>query len=79
MNINEITMGMTPQEKKAYFSHMEKCHREEAEKIRAERDANMAYKNSLIDDILKRKPNHDRESLKKYSIRTLEIMADTKK
>lgn len=29
MNINDITNGMTPQEKEIYFAHMEKRHREE--------------------------------------------------
>ena len=37
MNINEITMGMTPQEKEIYFAHQEKRHREEAEKLELER------------------------------------------
>lgn len=36
MNINAITMGMTPQEKEAYFKHQEKRHQEEAEKVDAE-------------------------------------------
>ena len=34
MNINEITMGMTPHEKEIYFAHMAKRHREEQEKNR---------------------------------------------
>ena len=37
MNINEITMGMTPQEKDIYFAHQEKRHREEVEKLEQEK------------------------------------------
>lgn len=44
MNINKITMGMTPQEKEIYFAHQEKRHREEAEKVQAERERLQVYK-----------------------------------
>lgn len=75
MNItNEITMGMTPQEKEIYFAHMEKRHREEAEKVQAERERLKAYKESLIEDILKINPNADVETLRKKATRTLERM-----
>lgn len=75
MNItNEITMGMTPQEKEIYFAHMEKRHREEAEKVQAERERLKAYKESLIEDILKNNPNADVETLRKKTTRTLERM-----
>ena len=72
MNINEITMGMTPQEKEIYFAHMEKRHREEAEKVQNEREHLKAYKESLIEDILRSKPNADVEKLRKMTTRSLE-------
>lgn len=53
MNINEITMGMTPQEKETYFKHQEKRHQEEAEKLDAEKARMKEYKVHLIEDILK--------------------------
>lgn len=72
MNINEITVEMTPQEKEIYFAHQEKRHREEAEKLECEKAQLRAYKESLIEDIMKHKPNADCEALKKMSIRSLE-------
>ena len=51
MGLNEVTAGMTPQEKEIYFAHMEKRHKEEAEKIQLERERTRAYKESLIQDI----------------------------
>ena len=72
MSINEITMGMTPQEKQIYFEHMEKRHREEAERVQAERERLKAYKESLIEDIMKSKPNANREALEKMTTRSLE-------
>lgn len=33
MNINEIVMDITPQEKEIYFKHQEKRHKEEKEKL----------------------------------------------
>ncbi|MBQ8766095.1 MAG: hypothetical protein IJZ16_04765 [Clostridia bacterium] len=72
MNINEITMGMTPQEKDIYFAHQEKRHREEAEKLECEKAQLRAYKESLIEDILKSNCNFTYEELKRMSIRTLE-------
>ena len=72
MNINEITAGMTPQEKEIYFAHQEKRHREEAEKIEQEKAQLRAYKESLIADIMKHKPNADYEALKKMTTRKLE-------
>lgn len=73
-NINLITMGMTPQEKEIYFSHMEKRHREEMEKVQAERVRLRAYKESLIEDILKGTNKYTAEELKKKTIRTLEYL-----
>lgn len=72
MNINEITAGMTPQEKEIYFQHQEKRHREEQEKIEQEKAQLRAYKEMLIDDILSNNRNFTREELQKKSIRTLE-------
>lgn len=72
MNINEITMGMTPQEKEIYFAHQEKRHREEAEKIEQEKTQLRAYKESLIEDIMRHNPNADYEALKRMTTRTLE-------
>lgn len=72
MNINEITMGMTPQEKEIYFAHQEKRHREEAEKIEQEKAQLRAYKESLIEDIMRHNPNADYEALKRMTTRTLE-------
>ena len=74
MNINEITMGMTPQEKDIYFAHQEKRHREEAEKIECEKAHLRAYKEGLIQDILKYNKNFTYDELKKKSIRALEFM-----
>lgn len=72
MNINEITMGMTPQDKDIYFKHQEKRHREEAEKLECEKEQLKTYKEKLIEDILKDNKNYTYEELKKMSIRTLE-------
>ena len=72
MNINEITIGMTAQEKDIYFQHQEKRHREEAEKIELEKSQLKTYKEKLIEDILKDNKNFTYEELKKMSIRTLE-------
>ena len=72
MNINEITMGMTPQEKDIDFAHQEKRHREEVEKLEQEKAQLRAYKESIIQDILKSNSNFTYEELKRMSIRTLE-------
>lgn len=74
MNINEITMGMTPQEKDIYFAHQEKRHREEAEKLELEKAHLRAYKERLIMDILERNKHFSYEELKTKSIRTLEMI-----
>lgn len=73
MNITpNITAGMTPQEKESFFAHQEKRHREEAEKMELERERLKAYKESIINDILKHKPNAKREDLVKMTTRALE-------
>ena len=76
MNINEITIDMTPQEKEIYFSHMEKRHREQAEKIEDEKNRLRTYKQSLIEDILKLKPDYPVDDLKRMTTRTLEKIYD---
>lgn len=76
MNINEITMGMTPQEKEIYFKHMEKRHAEEAEKVEDEKRRLRSYKESLIEDILKIKPDYPVEKLIGKTTRTLERIYD---
>lgn len=75
MNINKITMGMTSQEKEIYFKHMEKRHREEAEKLADEKEHLRAYKQSLIEDILKSKPDFPLDELQRMTTRTLERIA----
>ncbi len=72
MNINDITMGMTPQEKETYFKHQEKRHQEDAEKVDAEKARLKAYKSSLIKDILKDRKDFTYEELAKKPVRTLE-------
>lgn len=72
MNINEITMGMTPQEKEIYFKHQEKRHQEEAEKLDAEKARLKAYKDDLIKDILKDRNDFTYDELVKKPVRTLE-------
>ena len=72
MNINEITMGMTPQEKDVYFKHQEKRHQEEAEKLDAEKARMRDYKECLIEDILETRNDFTYEDLARKSIRILE-------
>lgn len=74
MNINDITNGMTPQEKDIYFKHMEKRHQEEKEKLDAEKERLKAYKEKLIEDILKSRSDFTYEALKKKPIRILEMI-----
>lgn len=77
MNITcAITDGMTPQDKEIYFAHMAKRHREEQEYLEARKQEMKAYKQSLIEDILKMERNHcSREQLEKCTTRVLEAMA----
>lgn len=72
MNINAITIGMTPQEKGIYFDHMERRHREEAEKLDTEKARLKAYKDGLIKDILKDRSDFTYDELAKKPVRTLE-------
>lgn len=72
MNINEITAGMTPQEKEIYFAHQEKRHREEAEKLEYEKAQRRAYRESLIEECLAKYPHLGEERVRKMSIRALE-------
>ena len=72
MNINDITNGMTPQEKEIYFRHQEMRHREEKEKLDAEKERLKVYKEKLIEDILKSRSDFTYDELKKKPIRVLE-------
>lgn len=75
MNITNSTVaGMTPQEKEVYFNHMEKRHREEKEKLEYEKERLKAYKESVVNDILKSGTCYSKEELMKKPIRTLERM-----
>ena len=76
MNINEITTGMTPQEKNVYFEHQAKRHREEQEKEEQEKAQLKTYKEALIEDIMKINSKFTYEEIKKKSIRTLEKIYD---
>lgn len=73
MNITaNITAGMTPQEKEVFFKHQEMRHKQEAEKVEQEKEDLRAYKQKLIADALKCRPDLDPEYVKRMSIRTLE-------
>lgn len=73
MNITaNVTAGMTPQEKEIFFKHQEMRHKEEAEKIELEKETLKSYKQKLIEDVLKCRPELDPEDVKRMSIRTLE-------
>lgn len=73
MNITaNTTAGMTPQEKEVFFKHQEMRHKEEAEKIELEKETLKSYRQKLIEDVLKCRPELDPESVKRMSIRTLE-------
>lgn len=73
MNITaNITDGMTPQEKEVFLSHQEMRHKEEAEKIALEKETLKSYKQKLIEDALKCRPDLNPEYVKRMSIRTLE-------
>lgn len=67
MNINDITL-----EKDIYFTNQEIRNREEAEKLEQEKAHLRAYKESIIQDILKSNSQFVYEELKRMSIRTLE-------
>ena len=65
MNINDATMGMTPQEKEIYFKHQEIRNREEREKLETEKGQLKAYKEKLIEDIMKCRNDFTYDELKK--------------
>lgn len=73
MNITaNITAGMTPQDKEIFFKHQEMRHRQEAEKLEQEKQALLSYKQRLIEDVLKSRPDLDPGYVKSMSLRTLE-------
>lgn len=59
-----------------YVSHLEKRNREEKEKLEQEKENLLSYKDSLIQDILKRTNRFSLEELKRNSLRTLERIFD---
>ncbi len=74
-SMNEIVMGMTPQEKQIYFDHMAMRAKEEEEYMQARIEERKAYKRRLIADVLKYRPGEfTEEELKHKSVRALEYM-----
>ncbi len=74
-SMNEIVMGMTPQEKQIYFDHMAMRAKEEEEYMQARIEERKAYKRRLIADVLKYRPGEfTEEELKRKSVRALEYM-----
>ena len=64
---------MTPQEKEIYFTHMQKRHREEAERVDAERSRIKMYRENLISDILRHiGGSWTEEKMSKLTTRSLE-------
>lgn len=77
MNINEIVMGMTSQEKETYFKQLEKNTRYELDKVEIEKQERKNYKASLIEDIIKwTKGKWTEAELQAKSIKTLERIYD---
>ena len=77
MNINEIVMGMTSQEKEVYFKQLGKNTRYELDKVEIEKQERKNYKASLIEDIIKwTKGKWTEAELQSKSIRTLERIYD---
>lgn len=76
-NINQIVIGMTPQEKEKYFSHLERNTRFELDKVEIEKEQRKNYKASLIEDIIKwANGKWTEDQLKAKDIRTLERIYD---
>lgn len=65
---------MNHQEKEIYFKHMERRHKQEAEKIKEQKETLKHYRQKLIEDALKHRPDLDPEKIKKFSIRVLELL-----
>ena len=75
MNITcGMVEGMTHQEREIYFAHMEKRHREEREYMDARKQELIAYKKSLIEEVMAKHPENDREYLQKLTTHALEIL-----
>lgn len=76
-NINDIVMGMTPQEKEKYFVQLEKNTRYELDKVEIEKQERKNYKASLIEDIIKwTNGKWTKEQLMAKDTRTLERIYD---
>ena len=73
--INEITTGMTPQERQAYLDHQAMRARQEQERQEYLIEQNKAYKARLIQGILKNRPGvWTKEFLQARSIKYLEMI-----
>ena len=76
-NINEIVMGMTPQEKERYFAQLEKNTKYELDKVEIEKEQRKLYKASLIEDIIKwTRGKWTEAELQAKSIKALERIYD---
>lgn len=72
----ESRSSMTEQEWEKYVSHLEMRNRQEQEKLELEKQRMKVYKETLIQDILKRSENHSLEELQRLSVRSLERIFD---
>lgn len=73
--MNNITMGMTSQEKQVYFNHLEKRTSEEQERVNAQRKRVAIYRESLIAEILNCNSNFTKEQLNGMRLSSLEMIA----
>ena len=74
-SMNEIVIGMTPQEKQIYLEHMAMRARQDEEYMQARIEEHKAYKKRLIADVLKYRPGEfTEEELKHKSVRALEYL-----
>jgi len=74
-SINQIVIGMNPQEKKIYLDHMAMRARQEEEYMQTRIEEHKSYKARLIADVLKYRPaDFTEEQLKKMSVKALEYL-----
>ena len=75
--LNEITTGMTPQERQAYLDHQAMRARQEQERQESLIADHKRYKERLIESILKNRPGvvWTREQLQSRSVSFLERIA----
>lgn len=75
-SMNEITMGMTPQERKAYLDHQSMRAAQEVERMSSIIAGAKTYKARLVDEILKSRPGvWTKEYLQSRSLSYLERIA----